>query len=154
MNKVVLLGRLAADPELRQTPNGFTVTRFTIAVDRQYSKGSDRQTDWIDIVAWRNTAEFVCKYFQKGSPIVVEGSIQTRTYEDKSGNKRKAVEVQADSVEFVPRPKDQPMASGAPAFRAPERAEFAPPVPDPAPVAYSAGDADDFTVVEDEDLPF
>lgn len=154
MNKVVLLGRLAADPELRQTPNGFTVTSFTIAVDRQYSKGSDRQTDWIDIVAWRNTAEFVCKYFQKGSPIVVEGSIQTRTYEDKSGNKRKAVEVQADSVEFVPRPKDQPMASGAPAFRAPERAEFAPPVPDPAPVAYSAGDADDFTVVEDEDLPF
>ena len=154
MNKVVLLGRLAADPELRQTPNGFTVTSFTIAVDRQYSKGSDRQTDWIDIVAWRNTAEFVCKYFQKGAPIVVEGSIQTRTYEDKSGNKRKAVEVQADSVEFVPRPKDQSMASGAPAFRAPERAEFAPPVPDPAPVAYSAGDADDFTVVEDEDLPF
>lgn len=154
MNKVVLLGRLAADPELRQTPNGFTVTSFTIAVDRQYSKGSDRQTDWIDIVAWRNTAEFVCKYFQKGSPIVVEGSIQTRTYEDKSGNKRKAVEVQADSVEFVPRPKDQSMASGAPAFRAPESAEFAPPVPDPAPVAYSAGDADDFTVVEDEDLPF
>ena len=60
MNKVVLLGRLAADPELRQTPNGITVTSFTIAVDRQYSKGPDRQTDWIDIVAWRNTAEFVC----------------------------------------------------------------------------------------------
>ena len=108
MNKVVLLGRLAADPELRQTPNGHTVTSFTIAVDRQYSKGADRQTDWIDIVAWRNTAEFVCKYFQKGSPIIV----------------------------------------------APERAEFAPPVPDPAPVAYSAGEADDFTVVDDEDLPF
>ena len=114
--------------------------------------GADRQTDWIDIVAWRNTAEFVCKYFQKGSPIIVEGSIQTRTYEDKNGQKRKAVEIQADNVEFVPRPKDT--AAGAPSFRAPERAEFAPPVPDPAPVAYSAGEADDFTVVDDEDLPF
>lgn len=152
MNKVVLLGRLAADPELRQTPNGHTVTSFTIAVDRQYSKGADRQTDWIDIVAWRNTAEFVCKYFQKGSPIIVEGSIQTRTYDDKNGQKRKAVEIQADNVEFVPRPKDT--SAGAPSFRAPERAEFAPPVPDPAPVAYSAGEADDFTVVDDEDLPF
>ena len=153
MNKVVLLGRLAADPELRQTPNGISVTSFTIAVDRQYSKGSDRQTDWIDIVAWRNTAEFVCKYFQKGSPIIVEGSIQTRTYDDKNGQKRKVVEIQADSIEFVPRTKDQP-AGNAPAFRAPERAEFAPPVPDPAPVAYSAGEAADFTVVDDEDLPF
>lgn len=153
MNKVVLLGRLAADPELRQTPNGIAVTSFTIAVDRQYSRGAERQTDWIDIVAWRNTAEFVCKYFQKGSPIIVEGSIQTRTYEDKSGQKRKAVEIQADNIEFVPRVKDS-AASSAPAFRAPERAEFAPPVPDPAPVAYSAGDADEFTVVDDEDLPF
>ena len=144
MNKVVLLGRLAADPELRQTPNGHTVTSFTIAVDRQYSKGADRQTDWIDIVA--------CKYFQKGSPIIVEGSIQTRTYDDKNGQKRKAVEIQADNVEFVPRSKDT--VAGAPSFRAPERAEFAPPVPDPAPVAYSAGEADDFTVVDDEDLPF
>lgn len=154
MNKVVLLGRLAADPELRQTPNGITVTSFTIAVDRQYSKGPDRQTDWIDIVAWRNTAEFVCKYFQKGSPIVIEGSIQTRTYEDKSGQKRKAVEVQAENIEFVPRAKEQSAGSAPAAFRAPERAEFAPPVPDPAPVAYSAGEADDFTVVDDEDLPF
>lgn len=154
MNKVVLLGRLAADPELRQTPNGYTVTSFTIAVDRQYSKGADRQTDWIDIVAWRNTAEFVCKYFQKGSPIIVEGSIQTRNFEDKAGQKRKAVEVLADNVEFVPRPKDSSPAAGASAFRAPERAEFAAPVPDPAPVVYSAGSADDFTVVDDEDLPF
>ena len=100
MNKVVLLGRLAADPELRQTGNGISVTSFTIAVDRQYSKGADRQTDWIDIVAWRNTAEFVCKYFQKGSPIIVEGSLQTRLWEDKAGQKRKSVEVQADNIEF------------------------------------------------------
>ncbi len=151
MNKVVLLGRLAADPELRQTGNGISVTSFTIAVDRQYSKGADRQTDWIDIVAWRNTAEFVCKYFQKGSPIIVEGSLQTRLWEDKAGQKRKSVEVQAENVEFVPRTKD---SGAAPSFHNTERNEFAPPIAEPAPTVYSAGEADDFTVVDDEDLPF
>jgi single-strand DNA-binding protein len=149
MNKATLIGRLAADPELRQTGSGIAVTSFTIAVDRPYTKGSDRQTDWIDIVAWRNTAEFVCKYFQKGSPIVVEGSIQTRMWEDKAGQKRKSVEIVAENVEFVPRSKD----AGAPSFHT-ERNEFAPPIAEPAPVVYSAGSADDFTVVDDEDLPF
>lgn len=153
MNKVVLLEGQAADPELRQTGNGISVTSFTIAVDRQYSKGADRQTDWIDIVAWRNTAEFVCKYFQKGSPIIVEGSLQTRTWEDKAGQKRKSVEVQAENVEFVPRAKEGGV-SAAPSFRAPERSEFAPPIAEPASPIYSSGDADDFTVVDDEDLPF
>lgn len=150
MNFVLLMGRFVADPELKKTTSGKSVCAFTLAVD----KGKDRGADFIDIVAWRNTAEFVCKYFQKGSPIVIEGSIQTRTYEDKSGQKRKAVEVQAENVEFVPRAKEQSAGSAPAAFRAPERAEFAPPVPDPAPVAYSAGEADDFTVVDDEDLPF
>ena len=112
MNKATLIGRLAADPELRQTGSGIAVTSFTIAVDRPYTKGSDRQTDWIDIVAWRNTAEFVCKYFQKGSPIIIEGSIQTRMWEDKAGQKRKSVEIVAENVEFVPRSKD----AGAPSF--------------------------------------
>ena len=149
MNKAFLIGRLAADPELRQTGSGIAVTSFTIAVDRPYSKGADRQTDWIDIVAWRNSAEFVCKYFQKGSPIVVEGSIQTRVWEDKNGQKRKSVEIVADNIEFVPRTKD----AGAPSFHT-ERNEFAPPISEPAPVVYSAGSADDFTVVDDEDLPF
>ena len=154
MNKVVLLGRLAADPELRQTGSGIAVTSFTIAVDRPYAaKGAERQTDWIDIVAWRNTAEFVCKYFQKGSPIIVEGSLQTRTWEDKAGQKRKSVEVQAENVEFVPRTKDSGSA-GTGAFRPAEKTEFAPPIAEPAPVVYSAGSADDFTVIEDEDLPF
>ena len=106
MNKATLIGRLAADPELRQTGGGVPVTSFTLAVDRAYSKGNDRQTDWIDIVAWRGTAEFVCKYFQKGSPIVVEGSIQTRVWEDKEGKKRKTVEVLAENVEFTPRTKE------------------------------------------------
>ncbi len=150
MNKAFLIGRLAADPELRQTGNGIAVTSFTIAVDRPFvTKGAERQTDWIDIVAWRNTAEFVCKYFQKGSPIVVEGSIQTRMWEDKTGQKRKSVEIVADNVEFVPRTKD---AGSAPSFNT-GRTDFAP-IAEPAPVVYSAGSADDFTVVDDEDLPF
>lgn len=107
MNKVFLIGRLAADPELRQTGDGKNVTDFTIAVTRPYSgKESEVQTDWIDIVAWRHTAEFICKYFQKGSPIVVEGSIQTRVWEDKEGKKRKTVEVLAENVEFTPRTKE------------------------------------------------
>ena len=103
MNSVILIGRLARDPELRYTPNSQTaIAHFTLAVDRPYTKGADRQTDWIDIVAWRKTAEFVCKYFSKGDPVVVEGSIQTRMWEDKARQKRKAVEINAENVEFVP----------------------------------------------------
>lgn len=102
MNNVSLIGRLAADPELRQTGNGTNVTSFAIAVDRPSFNGSETQTDWIDIVAWKGTAEFVCKYFSKGSPISIIGSIQTRMWEDKSGQKRKNVEVVAEKVEFTP----------------------------------------------------
>ena len=87
------MGRLVADPELRQTPNGVSVITFTVAVDRNYSRDRERQTDFIDVVAWRQTAEFVSKYFSKGKMIIVEGSIQTRSYEDRNGNKRRAVEV-------------------------------------------------------------
>ena len=92
LNQAIFMGRFVADPELRTTPNGVSVTAFRIAVNRTYNR---EQTDWIDIVAWRQQAEFVCKYFQKGSMIVVEGSIQTRNDEDKNGNKRTAVEVVA-----------------------------------------------------------
>ena len=81
LNVAVLMGRLVADPELRHTANDISVTSFTLAVDRSYVKaGSDRQTDFIDIVAWRSTADFVCKYFRKGQLVAVQGSIQTRTY--------------------------------------------------------------------------
>ena len=129
MNKVFLIGRLAADPELRQTGDGKNVTNFTIAVTRPYSgKESEVQTDWIDIVAWRHTAEFICKYFQKGSPIVVEGSIQTRVWEDKEGKKRKTVEVLAENVEFTPRTKEalegeSPEANDRPAVQSSTKAE-------------------------------
>ena len=100
-NLVVLTGRLTADPELKTTTNGVSVSSFRIAVDRAYQKqGEERQADFIDIVAWRQTADFVCRYFKKGSMIAVQGSIQTRNYEDKQGNKRTAVEVVADNVSF------------------------------------------------------
>ena len=87
-NLVVLTGRLTADPELKTTPNGTSVTSFSIAVDRRYRSGEERQTDFINIVAWRTSAEFICKYFKKGSLIGIEGSIQTRRYQDKNGNNR------------------------------------------------------------------
>lgn len=101
LNSVCLMGRLAADPELKTTQNGVSVTSFRIAVDRTFqSKGQEKQTDWIDIVAWRNTAEFVTRYFRKGSMIAVQGSIQTRSYTDRDGGKRTAFEVVADNVFF------------------------------------------------------
>ena len=102
MNVSVLMGRLTADPEWKHTPNNVSVTSFTIAVDRAYVKqGEHRQADFINIVAWRSTAEFICKYFRKGQMIAVQGSIQTRPYTDKNGNKRTAFEVVADSVSFT-----------------------------------------------------
>ena len=100
VNIAILMGRLTADPELRSTTSGISVTNFSIAVDRNYKNGNDKQTDFIDIVAWRNTADFICKYFHKGSMIILQGEIQTRSYEDKEGNKRKAVEVVASNVSF------------------------------------------------------
>lgn len=100
-NLVVLTGRLTADPELKTTPSGVSVTSFSIAVERPYKKGEEREADFINIVAWRQTAEFVTHYFTKGSLIGIEGSIQTRRYEDKNGNNRTAFEVVANNVQFV-----------------------------------------------------
>lgn len=101
LNNAVIMGRLTKDPELKTTANGISVTSFTIAVDRKFNKqGEEKQADFIDIIAWRGTAEFISKYFRKGSMIAVQGSIQTRMYEDKNGNKRKAVEIVADEVSF------------------------------------------------------
>lgn len=96
LNNVTLMGRLTAAPELKTTNKGTSVTSFTIAVDRAFSD----DTDFINIVAWRQTAEFITKYFSKGNLIAIQGSIQTRSYEDKSGAKRTAVEVVADRVSF------------------------------------------------------
>lgn len=106
-NLVVLTGRLTADPELRYTGNNTPVTSFSIAVNRRYKAGEEAHTDFINIVAWRQTAEFITKYFNKGSMIGIEGSIQTRTYVDKdTGKNRTAFEVIANNVQFVESKRD------------------------------------------------
>ncbi len=140
-NLVVLTGRLTADPELKTTPNGISVTSFSIAVSRRYRAGEEQQADFINIVAWRQTAEFICKYFNKGNMIGIEGSIQTRRYTDKNGNNRTAFEVVASNAQFVESKKDS--------SQAPSGAE--------EPASFSNADANDFTVSNagvDDDLPF
>lgn len=101
LNNVVLMGRLTKDPELRQTPQGVSVANFTLAVERNYSKGEEKQTDFINIIAWRNTADFVSKYFTKGQLVAIRGRLQTRTWQDQSGQKRYATDVVADEVFFA-----------------------------------------------------
>ena len=102
MNKVILMGRLTADPELKTTPSGISVTSFSLAIDRKYAKqGEERKTDFINIVAWRQRAEFICKYFTKGQLIALDGSIETSSYVDKNGNNRTAFEVVAENVYFT-----------------------------------------------------
>ena len=102
LNSVCLMGRLTADPELKSTQSGVSVCNFRIAVDRTYTpKGQEKQTDFINIVTWRSTAEFVSRYFRKGQLVAVQGSIQTSQYTDRDGNKRTAFDVVADNVFFA-----------------------------------------------------
>lgn len=141
LNCAVVMGRLVADPEVRQTPSGVSVCRFTVAVDRSYVKqGEQRQADFIDILAWRQTAEFVGKYFQKGSMIAVQGSIQTGSYE-KDGIKRRTFEIVADNVSFC--------GSKSESGNTAPRNDF-----DSAP-SFSNGSVDDFSAsADDDELPF
>lgn len=150
LNVVALNGRLTADPELRHTSNDIAVTSFSLAVDRSYSRsGTERQTDFIDIVCWRNTAEFASKYFHKGQLVAVEGSIQTRSYTDRDGNKRRAFEVVANNVHFAEPRRDHNNNSGGPAA-----GTSAAGVQGGAP-AISNGDNSDFVeIAGDDDLPF
>ena len=142
LNTAILMGRLTADPELKYTPNNVAVTSFTIAVDRSYVKsGEERQTDFIDIVAWRGAAEFICKYFRKGQMIAVQGAIQTRSYTDKEGVKRKAFEIVAEQVSFCGSKQEQD-------GRQPQADTSAQTAPDIQP-AY-----DDPRMTPDDDLPF
>ena len=127
LNCAILMGRLTHDPELKTTPNNVSVTSFRIAVDRNYTKpNEERQADFIDVVAWRGTADFVCRYFKKGSMIAVQGSIQTRSYEDKQGNKRTAVEVVADNVSFCGSKSDNGnnAVNNTPAFENASQGDF------------------------------
>ena len=119
-NKVIIGGRLTADCELKQTPSGLSVTSFSIAVSR---KGKEAQTDFIDIVAWRQTAEFICKYFKKGSSICIVGNLQKREWKDKNGQKRYATEVIAEDVCFVDSKNDSASVE-QPAFSEASASQF------------------------------
>ena len=113
LNHITIMGRLTRDPELRRTGNGIAVTSFTVAVDRDLGqKGGEKETDFIDCVAWRQTGEFVSKYFKKGSMIVVSGRLQIRNWNDKDGNKRKSAEVVADNCYFAEPKRDSSGGTG------------------------------------------
>lgn len=141
-NLVVLTGRLTADPELKTTANGISVTSFSIAVARRYRAGEEAQTDFINVVAWRQTAEFISKYFKKGNMIGIEGSIQTRRYTDKNGNNRTAFEVVVNNAQFVESKRDSAPSEN---------------MGQAAPASFSNAGANDFTEIDngiDDDLPF
>ena len=143
LNKIVIMGRLTRDPELRRTASSTAVTGFTLAVDRDFkSQNGEKSTDFIDVVAWRNTAEFVSKYFTKGRMAIVEGRLQIRDWKDKDGNNRRSAEVVAENVYFGDSKRD-----GAPA------GDYAAPMGGyAAPVSTTSS----FSEIEDEDgdLPF
>ena len=144
LNCAVIMGRLTATPELRTTGTGISVTSFTVAVDRAYAKqGEERQTDFINVVAWRNTADFVTRFFTKGQMIAVQGSIQTRNYEDKNGNKRTAVEIVADNVSFCGSKSE---SGGNNTYAQPQTAAPA--------VSYQSADAGSFSVLPDDSQGF
>ena len=165
INMVALMGRLTYEPELKSTPNGLSVIRFQVAVDRTYqAKGQERQADFIDCVAWRSTGEFVSKYFAKGRMAVVSGRLQIRSWTDKDGNKRRSAEVVADNVYFGESKREDGNASyGGNAYNTGSNSFTPPPAPGyggysaPAPT-YSAPSqsAADFAMLDDNDaqLPF
>lgn len=159
LNVAAIVGRLTADPELKHTASDVSVVSFTLAVGRSYAKaGTERQTDFIDVVAWRSTADFICRYFRKGQLMAVQGSIQTRTYQDKNGNNRKAVEIVADNVHFVESKRSEEGDSYGQGNSYSRNDSYAPSKPaafnEPA-SAYSSGTSGDFEEIPgDDDLPF
>lgn len=114
MNRVILMGRLTADPELRTTPQGTSVSRFTIAVDRRFAKEGQQQADFITCVAWRQTAEFICQYFVKGRMIAVEGQLQSRSWDGEDGKRQYATEVIVDNAFFTGEKTTEVSANNAP----------------------------------------
>ncbi len=158
MNKVILMGRITRDPELRSTPNGISVLSFSIAVDRRFSgKNGERQTDFINCVAWRQTAEFIAKYFPKGRMIAVCGSLQTRSWDDQDGKKRYAMDVVVDEAYFTGSAQTSGPAAGAGTYPSAQQA------PRPAMPQQHAAPIQDFSDIEgfapyddgsEDDLPF
>ncbi len=166
LNHIVIMGRLTRDPELRRTGSGIAVTSFSLAVERDFAPkdGGERETDFIDCVAWRQTGEFVSKYFTKGRMAVVSGRLQIRSWTDKDGNKRRSAEVVADNVYFGESKREDGNASyGGNAYNTGSNSFTPPPAPGyggysaPAPT-YSAPSqsAADFAMLDDNDaqLPF
>ena len=147
MNQIVIMGRLTRDPELRHTPAGVAVASFTLAVDRGFAPkdGGERQTDFIDVVAWRNTAEFVSKYFVKGQMAAVTGRLQIRDWTDKDGNKRRSAEVVAENIYFTESKKSREANFGPVEIKDDFNAGYSTPV-----------ESSDFTELEmdDGELPF
>lgn len=145
LNQAVIMGRLCADPELRRTQNGSAVVSFTLAVDRDFAnQDGSRDTDFIPVVGWRNTAEFVSKWFTKGSMAIVTGRIQVRDYTDREGNKRRTTEIVADKIHFGESKRNRDEADYAEAERAGKKGNYT-----PAAAPVSVFDEDD-----DGDLPF
>ena len=142
LNRAILMGRLTKDPEMRQTSNGVEVTTFTLAVNRNYSKTGNPQTDFIDIVAWRQTAKFAYQYFNKGQLVAVDGQIETRTYTDRNGANRKAFEIVADQVYFA----ESKSASD-------QRADMQRTAP-PNDTGFTEPEGDFAETPDDSDLPF
>lgn len=141
-NKVILGGRLTADPELKTTPSGVSVAQFSLAINRKYQKDGAQETDFINCTAWRATAEFISKYFRKGSSLCVVGSVQTRSWTDNSGQKRYATDIVVDEAMFVDSKNDAQGtgAAGAGSYM---------------PEAYNAAPKGEFEEVGgDDDLPF
>lgn len=124
LNHITIMGRIGTDIELRRTGNGVAVASFTVAVDRDFKSGGEKETDWIDCVAWRQTGEFIQKYFAKGRMIVVSGRLQVRSWEDKDGKKRKTAEVVVDNAYFGDSKTNSPAQNFAPIEEADEGLPF------------------------------
>ena len=167
LNHIVIMGRLARDPELRRTGSGVAVTSFRLAVDRDFAPkdGGERETDWIDCVAWRQTGEFVSKYFTKGRMAVVSGRLQIRNWTDKDGNKRSSAEVVAENVYFGDSKRDDHAGSAYGGYSAPAQSYggsnggYSAPAPAGSYGSYGApasAPASDFAMLEEDDaqLPF
>lgn len=158
LNRVILMGRITQDLELRQTPSGASVITFNVAVDRGYAKqGEERQTDFITCVAWNQRAEFINNYFSKGRMIAIEGQLRTRTYDDKNGSRHYVTEVYVDNVSFTGEAKQQGTQNNN--YSAPQQSYTAPQqsYADPAPKneSVSIGDLSDFEeILSDDGVPF
>lgn len=147
MNKCIFIGRITADPELKQTPSNISVCRFTVAVDRPYQKDKEKEADFIPCTAWRNTAEFLAKYFSKGSPILIEGSMRNNNYTDKDGVKHYAMDCLIDKVEFLPKNSD---GGTSPSQQSKQQASD-----NSAAIADAIGDLGDFEeILRNGDVPF